>query len=39
MGNNKAKFNRSFVVHKKKVAATIQAQEDAIQNKFGVYYI
>jgi hypothetical protein len=39
MGNNKAKFNRSSTVHKKKVVATKQAQEDAIQNRFGVGYI
>jgi len=39
MDNNRAKFNGSSIVHKKKVATTKQAQEDAIQNRFGVCYI
>jgi hypothetical protein len=39
MGNNRVKFNRSFDADKKKVATTKQAQEDVIQNRFGVYYI
>jgi hypothetical protein len=39
MGNNRVKFNRSFDAHKKEVATTKQTQEDAIQNRFGVFYI
>jgi hypothetical protein len=39
MDSNRAKFNRLFIAHKKEVAIAKQAQEDAIQNRFGVCYI